>query len=165
MSKQEAKGIAAGLLVAALLLGAYYLMFSSAWAEESKKSTDELIEEQLKEKNMVMVKKEEYESLQASQKELEAINAKDTSKETSKDKEVKEEEEKEEKPKKITFVIKEGMTSQEVAQSLEDQKLVESADEFIKVLRDKGKETAIQPREFELTTEMTTAQIIAEIAR
>lgn len=159
MSKQEAKGIAVGLLVAALLLGAYYLMFSSAWAEENKKSADEIVEEQLQEKNMVMVKKEEYEALQA---QLETVKAEKAEKESE---EKKEKEKEKEEPKKVQFNIKEGMTSQEVAQSLEDQKLVKSAEEFIKVLRDKGKETAIQPREFELHTEMTPAEIIAVIAR
>ncbi|MCA0989099.1 endolytic transglycosylase MltG [Guptibacillus algicola] len=160
MSKQEAKGIAAGLLVAAILLGAYYFMFSNVLAEDSKKSTDELVEEQLNEQNMVMIKKEEYESLQASKKQLESIH---TSKEKTDDK--KDAEKEKQKREKVEFIIKEGMTSQEVAQSLEDQKLVKTADDFINVLREKGKETAIQPGEHELNTEMTPADIITEIAR
>ncbi|WP_377891295.1 endolytic transglycosylase MltG [Alkalihalobacillus sp. R86527] len=160
MSKQEAKGIAVGLLVAAVLLGAYYFMFSNVLAEDSKKSTDELIEEQLNEKNMVMVKKEEYESLQDSLKKLESMQ---TAKEPADDK--KDAEEEKPKLKKVDFTIKEGMTSQEVAQSLESHKLVKSADEFIDVLRKKGKETAIQPGDHELNTEMTPAEIITEIAR
>lgn len=165
MSKQEAKGIAAGLLFAGILLSAYYFMFSDAVAEESTKSTDEVIENHLEENDLVMIKKEEYKSLKASEQQSESAQ-KPTEQESTKDKsEPEKAEEKKEEPETIQFTIEEGMTSQEVAQSLEDKKLVKSSDDFIELLQKKGKETAVQPGEHELKTDMTSAEIITEIAR
>ncbi|MDO6656624.1 endolytic transglycosylase MltG [Anaerobacillus sp. 1_MG-2023] len=159
MSKQEAKGIGAGLLFAAILLTAYYFLFSPAKAEEGNKLTESAVEQHLEEKGMVMVKKKEYDSL----KEKEATQ----NQQASEKQDPKEKIEKEEvsQPEKITFTIKEGMTSQEVAQSLEDKKLVKKSDAFIKSLRDMDKEMAVQPGEYELQTDMSSADIVEEITR
>ncbi|QHA90582.1 endolytic transglycosylase MltG [Bacillus sp. N1-1] len=155
MSKQEAKGIAAGLLFAAILLTAYYFMFSQAKAEESNKVTDAAVKQHLEEKGMVMVAKEEYDSLKAT----EQLDRSET--------EVKKEEAADEPdgPEEIEFTIKEGMTSQEVAQSLQDQKLVKKSDDFIKALRDMDKEMAVQPGDYTLKTDMSSAEIVEEITR
>ncbi|MFK3961290.1 endolytic transglycosylase MltG [Guptibacillus hwajinpoensis] len=160
MSKQEAKGIGAGLLFAAILLTAYYFLFSPAKAEESNKLTEAAVEQHLEEKGMVMVKKEEYDSL----KEKESIQNQQAS-ENQTPKEKTEKEKVSDQPEKITFTIKEGMTSQEVAQSLEDKKLVKKSDDFIKSLRDMDKEMAVQPGEYELQTDMSSADIVEEITR
>lgn len=152
MSKQEAKGIAAGLLFAAVLLTAYYFMFSQAKAEENE-VTDAMVKQHLEEKGMVMVAKEEYESLKEAEKPVV-----EQERET---KDVK----KEDKPEEINFIIKEGMTSQEVAQSLQDQKLVKKSKDFIKTLRDMDKEMAVQPGDYTLNTDMSSADIVEEITR
>ena len=152
MSKQEAKGIAAGLLFAAVLLTAYYFMFSQAKAEENE-VTDAMVKQHLEEKGMVMVAKEEYESLKEPEKPVV-----EQERETQ---DVK----KEDKPEEINFIIKEGMTSQEVAQSLQDQKLVKKSKDFIKTLRDMDKEMAVQPGDYTLNTDMSSADIVEEITR
>ncbi|WP_273852416.1 endolytic transglycosylase MltG [Guptibacillus spartinae] len=152
MSKQEAKGIAAGLLFAAVLLTAYYFMFSQAKAEENE-VTDAMVKQHLEEKGMVMVAKEEYESLKEAEKPVV-----EQERETQ---DVK----KEDKPEEINFTIKEGMTSQEVAQSLQDQKLVKKSNDFIKTLRDMDKEMAVQPGDYTLNTDMSSADIVEEITR
>lgn len=154
MSKQEAKGIAAGLLFAAILLTAYYLMFSPAKAEESNELTDVKVEQHLEEKGMVMVAKEEYDSLKATEQP-------DNEKSVTKDKK----KEVDDQPKEITFSIKEGMTSQEVAQTLQDQKLVKKSDDFIKTLRNMDKEMAVQPGDYTLNTDMSSGDIVEEITR
>ena len=154
MSKQEAKGIAAGLLFAAVLLTAYYFMFSQAKAEEGNEVTDALVKQHLEEKGMVMVAKEEYESLKA----IEQPDQENNETEEKKDEAIEE-------PEEIKFTIKEGMTSQEVAQSLQDQKLVKKSDGFIKTLRNMDKEMAVQPGEYILKTDMSSADIIEEITR
>jgi YceG-like family len=152
MSKQEAKGIAAGLLFAAILLTAYYFMFSQAKAEESNEVTDAAVKQHLEEKGMVMVAKEEYDSLKATEQP-------DRGETEAKKEEAADE------PEEIEFTIKEGMTSQEVAQSLQDQKLVKKSDDFIKALRDMDKEMAVQPGDYTLKTDMSSAEIVEEITR
>ncbi|MCA0173374.1 endolytic transglycosylase MltG [Bacillus sp. RAR_GA_16] len=156
MSKQEAKGIAAGLLFAAVLLTAYYFMFSQAKAEEGHEVTDAMVKQHLEEKGMVMVSEEEYESLKEAKTPVveQESKTRDVEKEDSED-----------QPKEINFIIDEGMTSQEVAQSLQDQKLVKKSDDFIKTLRDMDKEMAVQPGEYTLNTEMSSADIVQEITR
>ncbi|WP_165999800.1 endolytic transglycosylase MltG [Bacillus sp. Cs-700] len=154
MSKQEAKGIAAGLLFAAILLTAYYFMFSQAKAEESNEVTDEMVKHHLEEKGMVMVAKEEYDSLKATEQPNNEKSATDDKKEEAVN-----------KPEEIKFTIKEGMTSQEVAQSLQDQELVKKSDDFIKALRDMDKEMAVQPGDYTLKTDMSSAEIVEEITR
>ncbi|WP_347552184.1 endolytic transglycosylase MltG [Pseudalkalibacillus hwajinpoensis] len=161
MSKQEAKGIAAGLLFAAILLTAYYFMFSNVTAEEGNQSTEAAIETHLEENGMIMIKREKYEALKADKEQKAANEPIEESSDTSEEAD----QEEESTPEKTSFNIKEGMTSQEVAQSLQDQKLVENADDFIEILQDKGKETAIQPGEYELQTDMTASDIIGVIAR
>ncbi|MBN8209188.1 endolytic transglycosylase MltG [Bacillus sp. NTK071] len=162
MSKQEAKGIAAGLLFAAILLTAYYFMFSQATAEEGNQLTDAAVEQHLKENGMVMVKKEEYDSLKVDEQKV-------TADKQENDEKVSDEEKKEEaesdQPKKVSFTIDEGMTSLEVAQSLADQTLVNKSDDFIDTLQDMNKETAVQPGEYELRTDMSAAEIVDEITR
>ncbi|PFG03198.1 endolytic transglycosylase MltG [Bacillus sp. es.036] len=154
MSKQEAKGIAAGLLFAAILLTAYYFMFSQAKAEESNEVTDAMVKQHLEEKGMVMVAKEEYDSLKAAEQPDNENSVTENKKEEAVN-----------KPEEIKFTIKEGMTSQEVAQSLQDQKLVKKSDDFIKALRDMDKELAVQPGDYTLKTDMSSAEIVEEITR
>ncbi|MCA0993275.1 endolytic transglycosylase MltG [Guptibacillus hwajinpoensis] len=154
MSKQEAKGIAAGLLFAAILLTAYYFMFSQAKAEESNEVTDAMIKQHLEEKGMVMVAKEKYDSLKAAEHPDNENSATEIKKEEAAN-----------KPEEIKFTIKEGMTSQEVAQSLQDQMLVKKSDDFIKALRDMDKEMAVQPGDYTLKADMSSAEIVEEITR
>ncbi|WP_226659547.1 endolytic transglycosylase MltG [Pseudalkalibacillus hwajinpoensis] len=155
MSKQEAKGIAAGLLFAAVLLTAYYFMFSQAKAEENE-VTDAMVKQHLEENGMVMVAKEEYESLKEAEKPVV---------EQEKETQEAEKEDSEDQPEEINFTIKEGMTSQEVAQSLQNKKLVKKSDDFIKSLRDMDKEMAVQPGDYILNTDMSSADIVEEITR
>ncbi len=162
MSKQEAKGVAAGLLFAAILLTAYYFMFAQATAEEGNQPTEAEIEQHLEENGMVMVKKDEYEALKAEQRKV--VDNKNSAKQESDDQEDKQKQEADQ-AKKVSFTIKEGMTSLEVAQSLEDQKLVEKSDDFIETLRDMNKEMAVQPGDYELQTDMSSADIVNEITR
>ena len=162
MSKQEAKGVAAGLLFAAILLTAYYFMFAQATAEEGNQPTDAEIEQHLEENGMVMIKKDEYEALKAEQRKV--VDNKNSAKQESDDQEDKQKQEADQ-AKKVSFTIKEGMTSLEVAQSLEDQKLVGKSDDFIDTLRDMNKEMAVQPGDYELQTDMSSADIVNEITR
>ncbi len=160
MSKQEAKGIAAGLLFAAILLTAYYFMFSNVTAEEENQLTDAAVEQHLEENGMVMLKKEEYDAL--NEQKITTDKQKQDDKESE---EEKEEESESDEPKKVTFTINEGSTSLEVAQSLVDQKLVKKSADFIDTLQDMNKETAVQPGEYELQSDMSAAEIVDEITR
>lgn len=167
MSKQEAKGVAAGLLFAAILLTAYYFMFAQATAEEGNQPSEAEIEQHLEENGMVMVKKDEYAALKADQPTGVDDKQKSTKQESTdhEEKQRVEADADNDKPKKVSFSIKEGMTSLEVAQSLEDQKLVNKSDDFIDTLRDMGKEMAVQPGDYELQTDMSSGDIVNEITR
>ncbi|MGB8000570.1 MAG: hypothetical protein WCF60_10855 [Anaerobacillus sp.] len=165
MSKQEAKGVAAGLLFAAILLTAYYFMFAQATAEEGNQPSEAEIEQHLKENGMVMVTKDEYAALKAEQPTGVDDKQKSTNQESTDQEDKQKKDADAARSKKVSFSIKEGMTSLEVAQSLEDQKLVNKSDDFIDTLRDMGKEMAVQPGDYELQTDMSSGDIVKEITR
>ncbi|TLS38174.1 endolytic transglycosylase MltG [Pseudalkalibacillus caeni] len=174
MSKQEARGLATGMFIAALLLTFYYFLLAPLTKAEGsdgeKEVNEKQIAEQYLEKNqLVAVDKKEYETSSkfASEQKDENKGIQEAAANKDKEEADKKEAEKkaEEEVKPLNFSIESGMASSEVAEALQQAKIIQNAEEFINVLENKGLENAVQLGTFELQTGMSNVEVIEVITR
>ncbi|APH04378.1 endolytic transglycosylase MltG [Bacillus weihaiensis] len=177
MSKTGFRAFAAGMIVSTSVLGATYL-FSNNQESSSPKEKQEIskddVEAYLSNNGEIPIKTEEYEQLLAAknasvQGETKAPETEQKTEEIEKTEETpKAEEPKEEKKEEtVTYkvTIKEGMTTSEVSDQLEQNGIIESSGEFDQFLIKNEYHTRVQLGTFEVKKGMTFEQLADAFTR
>src|SRR5690625_2985467 len=178
--KQPIRYFAIGLLTASLLLFIAYYFFKPD-AQTATESVDDMIIA-IEDEGYRAVTESEYISLAVSdeasdeqsenedeesqdeeKKEDDETENKENKDQDSGDKEEQEKEEEEEETTTYTLVIEEGMVSPTVSDLLEDNDIIENSTDLNSYLEDEGYSEYIQLGEFDLTSDMSIAEIAKEI--
>src|SRR5690625_2956319 len=180
--RQPLRFFAVGLLVASILLYGYYFFFVSSNVEETEMETDELIA-QVEDEGYRVISEDEYLSytfLKQQEEEEKKDDEKDKketekdkSKEEDKDKEKddkKEENEKEEdeqednnnEVKEHTFTTSDNVVSQDVADELIDNGIIDDRQAFLDYLNDNDYSSYVQIGTFTVSSDMSFKEL-AEI--
>ncbi|MFN2745325.1 MULTISPECIES: endolytic transglycosylase MltG [Bacillus] len=164
MTRQSIQAFAGGMILAtAVLAGAFYLT-DNGKAEASKdgqKISDADVKTYLKDNQQVSVKREEYQEL-LHYKET-ALKQADAS-QTKKDKENEQKNEKK-KETKYKLEIKSGMSTAEIADLLEKEKVISSADDFKDYVKKTGYESKIKAGKFELKRGDSLKNIVKTLSK
>lgn len=142
MKAETMRNFAAGILVAAGLLGAVYYLGPSKGT-----GTVEEMKSVLTSKGYVVHTQEEWNKVSGVKTESATTQAK--------------EEPKQETKQKLTLTVASGMTSYEVSKALEQAKIIKSAKDFRKEVENRGLSSRLRLGTFEIDSSMTTDQIIS----
>lgn len=171
--KRSIRFFAIGLLTSSVLLFGYYFFFDKADELESIPA-DKLISKIETDGYRVITEEEfiTYSLMKESADEEEASNEptdKDNNKQTedkksndkkdSTNKKDEDEEKDKDKVKKITFTTKEGVVSQDIADILIENKVIDDRQKFLDYLDDNDYSGYIQVGKFEVTTDMTYKEL------
>lgn len=162
MTKRGMRGFAAGLWLAAVVMA--YFHFTGHETEKTGAEPGEVTQEQvqhfLKDQNEVAVSKEDYNTLKSPTDQ----NSNKNDKQDGKTDQKKKQQNNEKKSTHNTKLkIKKGMTSQEVAEQLEDAKVIKDAEKLQDYLGDHGIEENVQLGSYKLSSDMSLKKIAKKI--
>jgi len=179
--KTAIRSFALGLFVASLLMFGYFFLFENNSSNIEDLTTDELISS-IEDEGYRVISESEYVSFSFYKEEQKKNNdeSDDSSKkkdkpkkDNSKDKKDKDKEKKDNKENneinnnnndnedviKHTFKTETGIVSQEIADILYDNKIIDDRDKFANYLEDNGYSSKIQIGTFEVTSDMSHKEL------
>lgn len=173
MSKLGFQAFAAGMIVATSVLGGTYLLSDHEEANadvEQKVLSEKNVSDYLTKSGQVAIPTDEYEELLAA-KNAEVVEPdtqqkqETTEKEEATEQQTKEPEEQKEEVIKYKVTIREGMTTSEVSDLLEQNAIITSSKEFDQFLIKNNYHTRVQLGTFEVKKGMTFQQLAEAITR
>ncbi|ASB88362.1 endolytic transglycosylase MltG [Bacillus sonorensis] len=160
MTRQSVQAFAGGMILATAVLAGTFYMTGGGNAEASKngqKVSEADVKAYLKDNEQVSLKRADYqELLQYKEKSLKHDDA-------SQDDNSAADEAK--KGSKYKLEIKKGMSTEEVADILEKEKVVTSADDFKDYVKDAGYESKIRAGKYELKRGSSLKSILKTLSR
>lgn len=169
MSKLGFQAFAAGMIVATSVLGGTYLLsdHQSATADsEQKEVTEKQVNQFLKSNGQVSITSEEYEELLALKKAEVVQEDSQNQQQTETAKETGQPKEAEEKTEDVIMVtIKEGMTTSEVSDLLEQNGVIDSSFDFDQYLIRNNYHTKVQLGTFEIQKSMKFQDLAEAITK
>ncbi|OEH92912.1 endolytic transglycosylase MltG [Bacillus solimangrovi] len=158
MSRNTIRAFAFGMITAATILTIVYFVDSKQLSPTAELTiTEENVNEYLTANNKVQLTKEEYDILLKTKEQLATHEQQNTNNELITDNEIKGSETKEEQEDvySFTYIIHEGTSSTEVSKILEENKIIDNADDFNKFLMRNGLAGSIQVGTYEITKGMS----------
>lgn len=160
MTKNELRGFAGGLILATLILSYVYFFHTDnqeAAAPVEISETD--VNDYALENNLVILTEEEYQQLNGE------ANAAEEQKESNQEEASNDEEKEVEEIINANLEITPGMSTQEVAQKLQELNLISNHSEFTNYIREQDLESAVKAGTFNLNSEMTIEEIVKIVTR
>jgi hypothetical protein len=165
------RGIATGILIATIILGLTFLVggysnnTSQGEETEERVLTADEVKNYAKANNLVIISQDQYDQF------MNTEGKQDNQEETSpgEDEKPKEEENTEEAKKpedkvvEFNLVIKSGMSTQEVADNLKNEKIIKDSKELIDYLEKNKLAGAVKAGDHKVTNKMSIAEIAKEI--
>ncbi|ATH92403.1 endolytic transglycosylase MltG [Bacillus glycinifermentans] len=160
MTRQSVQAFAGGMILATAVLAGTFYLTGSGNAESSKNKVSEAdVKTYLKDNDQVSLTRTDYQDLlQYKEKALKQDDASQNEKDSGQDNEPK-------KGSKYKLEIKKGMSTAEVADILEKEKVVPSADDFKDYVKDAGYESKIRAGKYELKRGSSLKSIVKALSR
>jgi hypothetical protein len=157
MTNHALRGFSLGILLTASVVFAYFYLFEVDIEDENveRHLNEETIAAEAKKFNQVVISSEEHQKLLSIKKQFVEIRTKTDEKDVNENSKIY-----------GSFLeIKSGMNSMEIAEILEREKIIESKQSFIDYLNDYGLNRSIQIGSYELSSEMSIAEIAKMITK